>query len=118
MNLWTIERLREGRRYKAIDEVLVHVFGSTPIVCRNYQSAMRLAMHCQVIDPPAGLRWIGTAPNNCEAAMEIARKRRINEARGANKCATRWLSALSCMIAARQRDRSVEVKKVKRANPA
>ena len=79
--LWTVERLGADRRYE-VDEVLVFTFGWTPILTRSYQSAMRLAMHCHANGPPAGLRWIKTTPN--EAAIEIARKRRIDEALGAN----------------------------------
>lgn len=82
-DLWTIERLGASRRYNA-DEVLVHMFGSTPIFTRSYRSAMRLAMHCHANGPPSELRWIKAIPTNCEAAIEFARKRRNDEALDAN----------------------------------
>ena len=76
---WVIER-----RVADVDEVLVLRFGSTPIFTRSYQAAMRLAMHCDVNAPTADLRWIKTTPNNKQAAIEFARKRRIEEALGAS----------------------------------
>jgi hypothetical protein len=78
--LWTIERWRASRPYAQMDELLVHQFGSTPIMTRSYQSAMRLAVHCNESWLPAGLRWVYTSPPNCDMAIEIARKRRIDEA--------------------------------------
>ena len=72
---WAIER-----RVADVDEVLVCSFGSTPIFTRSYQSAMRLAMHCNVDDPPHGLRWVKEAPDDCSGAIEFARRRRIGEA--------------------------------------
>ncbi len=62
--LWTVERLGRARRHVDDTEVLVHLFGSTPIFTRSYQSAMRLAMHCHVNGPPLELRWIKTITNN------------------------------------------------------
>ena len=82
--LWTVERFSEPRRHVDDTEVLVHLFGSTPIFTRSYQSAMRLAMHCHVNGPPLELRWIKTITNNTQAAIEFARKRRNDEALGAN----------------------------------
>jgi hypothetical protein len=79
-SLWTVERLGEMRRSEDVDEILVHVFGSTPIFTRSYQSAMRLAMHCHVNDPFHGLRWIKAIPINRDVAIEIARQRQIDEA--------------------------------------
>jgi hypothetical protein len=78
--LWTIERFSEARLYKSMDEMLVHQFGSTPIMTRSYQSAMRLAMHCHESWLPAGLRWIEACPRNCDMAIEIARARAMAEA--------------------------------------
>ena len=78
-NLWTVERLGRARRHVDDDEVLVHVFGSTPIFTRSYQSAMRLAMHCHKKGPPNGLRWIQTTPDDREGAIEMARKRKFYE---------------------------------------
>ena len=79
-NLWTVERLGEVRRHVDDDDILVHVFGSTPICTRSYPSAMRLAMHCHANDSPNGLRWIKMSPENLELAIETARKRQIDEA--------------------------------------
>ena len=76
---WVIERMVAD-----VDEVLVHMFGSTPIFTRSYQAAMRLAMYCHANGPPSDLRWIKTVPNNKQTAIELARKRRIDQALGAN----------------------------------
>jgi len=65
------------RRVADVDEVLVFDFGSTPIFTRGCASAMRLAMHCNVNNPPHGLRWIKEAPDDCQAAIEFARKREL-----------------------------------------
>jgi hypothetical protein len=79
--LWTVERFRDSRPYEFSDELLVHQFGSTLISTRSYQSAMRLAMYCHANGPPAaGLRWIAAAPKDYQVAVEIARKRSIDEA--------------------------------------
>ena len=78
-HLWTVERWGEKRPYNNADEVLVFLFGSTPIFTRSYQAAMRLAAYCHVNDPPAGLRWIAACPKNYECAVEIAQERRIDE---------------------------------------
>jgi hypothetical protein len=78
--LWTVERWRASRPYQDTDEILVHQFGSTPIMTRSYQSAMRLATHCHAIGLPLGLRWIEASPNNCDSAIESARARGIVEA--------------------------------------
>lgn len=77
--LWTIERLAPSRRYE-VDQVLGHIFGGTPIFTRSYQSAMCLAMHCHIKEPPPGLRWI-KAPqrNEVKGVTEFARMRRFDE---------------------------------------
>jgi hypothetical protein len=62
--LWMVERWTRKRRYAGSDEILVHEFGSTPIFTRSCPSAMRLAMHCHVKGPPAGLRWIAASPDD------------------------------------------------------
>jgi hypothetical protein len=80
----TVERYSKSRAELKSCEVLVFKFGSTPVLTRSYASAMHLAMHCHVNDPPSDLHWIKTIPANCEAAIEFARKRRIDEAIGAN----------------------------------
>src|SRR5262249_55529972 len=78
--LWTVERLSESRPYPRSDEVLVHQFGLTPIFTRGYQSAMRLAMYCHANGPPDYLRWVSACPSDYQDAVEIARKRRVDEA--------------------------------------
>jgi hypothetical protein len=82
-NLWTVERFASQRRHANDDEILVHLFGSTPIFTRSSPSAMRIAMYSHN-SPPSGLRWIKTSPTNVDAAIEFARKRRSNEALSAN----------------------------------
>ena len=72
---WVIER-----RVGDVDQALVCSFASTPILTPSYQSAMCLAMHCNVDDPPHGLRSIKQAPDDCSSAIEFARQRRIDEA--------------------------------------
>ena len=81
-NLWTVEWLGHccGRDD---DEILVHEFGSTPIFTRSCESAMRLALYCRENRPPSGLRWIKVCPTNRDAAIELARRRRVNETLGA-----------------------------------
>jgi hypothetical protein len=71
---WIIERWVERRQ-----EVLVWSFGSTPILTPSYISAMCLAMHCDVDNPPRGLRWIKQAPDDCEGAIEFALERNVAE---------------------------------------
>jgi hypothetical protein len=72
---WIIERWVAHRQ-----EVLVCGFGSTPILTPSYISAMCLAMHCDVDNPPRGLRWIKQAPHDCPGAIEFACERGIDEA--------------------------------------
>jgi hypothetical protein len=91
-SLWTIERLNEVRCSEDVDEILVHLFGSTPIFTRNYQSAMRLAIHSHVNDPFHGLRWIKAIPINRDVAIEIARQR--HEASAATGMRPSALSAI------------------------
>jgi hypothetical protein len=59
---------------------LVHIFGSTPILTRNYQSATYLAEFCFENGPPAGLGWVDECPDDIKGAIELAEKRRIDEA--------------------------------------
>jgi hypothetical protein len=61
--LWMVERWTKRRRHGDADEILVHEFGSTPIFTRSCPAAMRLAMHCHVKGPPAGLRWTAACPD-------------------------------------------------------
>jgi hypothetical protein len=79
-NLWTVERLNAPRRHVDDDDILVHVFGSTPIFTRSAASAMRLAMYCHKNIPPSVLRWIKASPINGEAAIELAKRRQEEEA--------------------------------------
>ena len=76
--LWTVERINQWP--KAIDEVLVHPLGRTPVFTRSYQAAMQLAMHCHVNGPPTEFSWYKADPNKDIEAREIARRRRIEEA--------------------------------------
>src|SRR5258708_40167013 len=77
--LWMIERFAWDCPYKTSDQVLAHVFGSTPIFTRNYQSAMRLADYCELNGPPRGLHWMSTAANDPDGSVEFARQRRQQE---------------------------------------
>ena len=61
--LWMVERWTGRRRHGDADDILVHEFGSTPIFTRSCPAAMRLAMHCHVKGPPAGLRWTAACPD-------------------------------------------------------
>jgi hypothetical protein len=76
---WVIER-----RIADIDQVLVCSFGSTLILTPSHISAIRLAQHCNVKNPPHGLRWINQAPDDCAAAIELAQRRHVDELFGAN----------------------------------
>jgi hypothetical protein len=80
LDLWSIELWHSARPYQRSDQVLVFVFGSTPILTRGPQSAMWLAMHCYANGPPSGLRWITACPRNYPAIVELARERRMLEA--------------------------------------
>ena len=77
---WTIERYHEGRKYDDTTDVLVYLFGSTPIFCWNYQAAMCLAEYCQTNYRPTGLRWVAACPDDKDGAIKFARKRRVEEA--------------------------------------
>jgi hypothetical protein len=72
---WTVERYRWDRRYQDITDVLVFTFGSTPIFCWTYQSAMRLAEYCHVDGPSSGLRWVVACPDNKDGAIKFAQDR-------------------------------------------
>jgi hypothetical protein len=78
--LWTVERLGPMRQSE-VDEVLVHVFGWTPVFARSHQSAMRLAMYCHENGPPPGFQWFKADLTRDKRAVEIARQRREEEAR-------------------------------------
>lgn len=77
---WTVERCRDDRKYENLTDVLVFDFGSTPIFCWDYQSAMLLAEYCQLNGPPPGLSWVAACPDDKDGAIEFARKRCIDEA--------------------------------------
>jgi hypothetical protein len=82
---WRIER--EGslnRPHFRVNLTLAHVFGSTPILARNVQSAICLAEFCMLPGPvPAGLCWAEGCPDDVSGAVEYAQQRRINEAMAA-----------------------------------
>ena len=78
-NFWTIERYSQSRDHLRSCEVLVIDFGSTPVLTRSYALAMHIAMHCHV-NQLSGCRWINTFPNDLAGAIELARKRLIDEA--------------------------------------
>jgi hypothetical protein len=78
---WQVERNgSEGRPHGHPNMTLVHNFGSTPILTRNYQSATYLAEFCYFNRPPAGLRWVDECPDDISGAIEFAQNRLINEA--------------------------------------
>jgi hypothetical protein len=78
--LWQVERNGSpGRPHGHPNMTLVHLFGSTPILTRNYQSATYLAEFCYQNGPPAGLRWVNECPDDINGAIEYARQRRISE---------------------------------------
>ena len=79
-NLWTVERLPAGQRSKDHTEVLVHVFGSTPIFTRSTRAAMCLSEHFHANDLQHGLRWVRSVPQNHKSAVEWARQRHVEEA--------------------------------------
>jgi hypothetical protein len=79
--LWQIERNGSpGRPHNHPNMTLVHQFGSTPILTRNYQSATYLAEFCYWNDPPPGLRWVDECPDDPWAAIDFVESRRIDEA--------------------------------------
>ena len=79
--LWLVERNGSpGRPHNHPNMTLVHTFGSTPILTRNYQSATFLAEFCYLNGPPPGLRWVNECPDDFNGAIEFAQRRRINEA--------------------------------------
>ena len=88
--LWTIETYNAASSFTDADTVLVHRFGSTPIVSRTLAQAELLAIHCWenqllqltgVTGPnlPSGLRWSGVCPLNHQVVIENARQRQIAE---------------------------------------
>jgi hypothetical protein len=78
--LWQVERNGSPRRpHGHPNMTLVHLFGSTPILTRNYQSASYLAEFCYQNGPPAGLRWVNECPDDISGAIEFALQRHIGE---------------------------------------
>lgn len=73
-SFWTVEWWNDDRHH----HVLVHSFGSTPIVTRCCESASYLAVACQG-GTGHSLRWINGSPINYQSAIEFAKKRRIDE---------------------------------------
>ena len=69
--LWQIERKGSPNRpHGQPNMTLVHNFGSTPILTRNYQSATYLAEFCYRNGPPAGLRWVERMPRRTLAKCD------------------------------------------------
>lgn len=61
--LWTVERIPDtGVIAPVYGDILVFIFGSTPIYTRTCEAAMRLADYCHKNGPPSGLRWVKTVP--------------------------------------------------------
>jgi hypothetical protein len=58
---WSVERVPHG---PISGDVLVHPFGSTPILTRTAEAAMALNNYCRANGPPANLRWVKAKPNN------------------------------------------------------
>jgi hypothetical protein len=83
--LWRIElnNLSLGRPHNHSGMTLVHIFGSTPIFTRNYQSATHLAEFCLLKGPPPGLRWVEECPDDMNGAINFSLQRRADEARAA-----------------------------------
>jgi hypothetical protein len=73
-SLWAVLRL--GSRC----DILVHQFGSTPIVAADHRAAMQLAIRCDQKSPP-GLAWIQLVPKCVKSLMRTAAGRRKREAR-------------------------------------
>jgi hypothetical protein len=86
--LWTVEWWNDDRRpfHKDADQVLVHSFGSTPILTRCCESASYLAVACMG-GTGAGLRWINACPVDYQNAVKFAKKRRIDETRSQSNVA-------------------------------
>ena len=79
--LWRIER--DGsllRPHLQINLTLAHIFGSTPILARSYQSATYLAEFCYWEGPPSGSCWAEVCPDDVMGGIRFAQQRRINEA--------------------------------------
>jgi hypothetical protein len=83
--LWRIERNGSLRRplVRTTNLTLAHIFGSTPILARSYQSATCLAEFCFWDGPPSELCWAEACPDGVKGAIEFAQQRRINEAMAA-----------------------------------
>ncbi len=80
---WHVERNGPPERpHGHRNMTLVHIFGSTPVVTRTYQAATHLAEYCYYNGPPAGLRWVNECPDDISGAIEFARQRGVDEARG------------------------------------
>jgi hypothetical protein len=79
--LWTAEWWNDDRCpfHKHADQVLVHSFGSTPILTRSCEAASYLAVACMG-GTGAGLRWINACPVDYQNAIKFAKKRSIDEA--------------------------------------
>jgi hypothetical protein len=75
-DLWSIQWGGIGM----LPQALVYRFGSTPIVTRTGEEAMRLAEHC-ISNPSSGLCWVSIRGGACgEHLIEFAKQRNISEA--------------------------------------
>src|SRR6185312_12024054 len=70
--LWSVEWWNDDRRqmYTNVDKVLVHSFGSTPILAPSCEAASYLAVACMG-GTGAGLRWINACPVDYQNAIEF-----------------------------------------------
>jgi hypothetical protein len=76
--LWNVEWATQGM----FPQILVFRFGSTPLVARTCDEAMRLGELC-LSAPPDGLCWVSVSGRDCsEHLIEFAKERAVNEALG------------------------------------
>ena len=77
--LWTIEQLGVLAGPE-VDEVLTFSFGATPFFTRSPDQAKWLAEYCHKNGPPHGLLWSKSPQHDLKEVVELARKRRREEA--------------------------------------
>jgi hypothetical protein len=65
--------------------VVTYAGGRDKILAPNVKLAICLATHCNVDNPPHGLRWIPQVPVDCEGAKTFAHQRYVHEAFGFDK---------------------------------
>jgi hypothetical protein len=87
--LWTVEWWVEDRaNYYESDHILVHPFGSTPILARSREEASYLAVDSIAGIRGPGLRWINARTVDEENAIKFLKKRTRDEARTKSKMMT------------------------------